>query len=203
MSIKLLFSILTCLILFSSCKETNEQLLDKAYDLSKEKNYDKAIEVYSKVIKSNNKLQLAYYNRGFAYLGLKKYDKALWDFNKVMALQTHGSFIITYNQDSPFANEEAKAQVPYNDALYQRAQVKYFMDSLKSSFIDFQTLVDNSYEEKSNCVLWQGTIYVRSGKTDKACEYFDKAKQFALTDDDRNEADKMLQTYCRQTNNNR
>jgi hypothetical protein len=24
-----------------------------------------------------------------------------------------------------------------------------------------------------------------------------------LTDDDRNEADKMLQTYCRQTNNNR
>jgi len=203
MNIKTTFSLITLLILFASCKQTNEQLLDKAYDLSKKKQYDKAIEVYNKVIKSNSKLQLAYYNRGFAYLGLKQYDKALWDFNKVMALQTHGNFIMTYNQDSPFADEEAKAQVPYNDALYQRAQAKYFMDSLKSSFIDFQTLVDNNYEEKSNSILWQGTIYIRSGKTDKACEYFDKAKQFALTDDDRNEAEKMLKTYCGQTNNNR
>jgi tetratricopeptide (TPR) repeat protein len=203
MSIKLLFSILTCLVLFPSCEETNEQLLDTAYNLIKEKKYDKAIEVYNKVIKSSNKLQLAYYNRGFAYLATKNYDKALWDFNKVMDLQTHGNFIVTYNQNSPFADEEVKAQVPYNDALYQRAQVKYFMDSLKSSFIDFQTLVDNNYEEKSNCVLWQGTIYVRSGKTDRACEYFDKAKQFALTDNDRNEADKMLKIYCGQTNNNR
>ena len=95
-------------------------MLDKAYNLSKEKKYDEAIEVYNKVIKSNNKLQLAYYNRGFSYLATKHYDNALWDFNKVMDLQTHGSFIMTYNQDSPFADEEAKAQVPYNDALYQR-----------------------------------------------------------------------------------
>ena len=120
-----------------------------------------------------------------------------------MAFQTHGDFIITYNQDVPFADEEARTQVSFNDALYQRAQVKYFMDSLKSSFTDFQSLVDNNYDEKSNCVLWQGTIYVRSGKTDKACAYFDKAKQIALTDDDRNEAGEMIKTYCGQTNNNR
>ncbi|WP_197428993.1 tetratricopeptide repeat protein [Phnomibacter ginsenosidimutans] len=177
--------------------------MDKALSSSKQKKYDKAIETYTKVINRNNKLQLAYYNRGFDYLATKQYDKALWDFNKVMALQSHGDFIITYNQNSPFADEEARAQIPYNDALYQRAQVKYFMDSLKSSFIDFQTLVDNNYEEKSNCLLWQGTIYVRSGKTEKACTYFDNAKQVALTDDDRNEATEMIKTYCGQTNNNR
>lgn len=177
--------------------------MDKALNYSKQKKYDKAIETYTKVINRNSKLQLAYYNRGFDYLATKQYDKALWDFNKVMALQSHGDFIITYNQNSPFADEEARVQVSYNDALYQRAQVKYFMDSLKSSFIDFQTLVDNNYEEKSNCLLWQGTIYVRSGKTDKACTYFDNAKQAALTDDDRNEAIEMIKTYCGQTNNNR
>ena len=196
-----------CLIAFffvcASCKQTNEQLLDKAYDLSKQKKYDKAIEVYNKVIKNNNKLQLAYYNRGFAYLATKQYDKALWDFNKVMALQSHGDFIITYNQDLPFTDEEARTQVPYNDALYLRAQVKYFMDSLKSSYIDFQTLVDNNYEEKSNCILWQGTIYVRSGKADKACKYFGKAKQAASTDDDKHQADEMIKTYCEQASNNR
>ncbi len=203
MSIKPILGLITFLFFCVSCKQTNEQLLDKAYNLSKQKKYDKAIEVYNKVIKSNSKLQLAYYNRGFAYLATKQYDKALWDFNKVMALQSHGGFIITYNQDSPFADEEARAQVPYNDALYQRAQVKYYMDSLKSSFIDFQTLVDNNYEEKSNCILWQGIIYVRSGITDKACAYFDKAKQAGLTDDDKHEAEEMIKTYCGQTNNNR
>ncbi|MFT3705539.1 MAG: tetratricopeptide repeat protein [Agriterribacter sp.] len=195
--IKLIASILALTILIASCKQTNKQLLDSAYRLSKEKKYDKAIEAYNEVIKSNNKLQIAYYNRGFAYLELKEYSKALFDFNKVMALQTHDDVIITYNKNAPFADEETSAQVPYNDALYQRAQVKYLMDSLKSSFIDYQALVDNNYEEKSNCTLWQGTIYLRSGKEEKACEYFEKAKQFALTDFDRKEADEMMKTYCK------
>lgn len=203
MNIKPSYSIISLLILFTSCSLTNEQLLDKAYNLNKKQEYVKAIEVYKKVIQRNNKLQLAYYNRGFAYIGLKQFDKALWDFNKVITLQTHGNYIITYNQDSPFANEEAKAQVPYNDALYQRAQVKYFMDSLKSSFIDFQKLIENDYVEKSNCILWQGTIYIRSSQKDKGCEYFVKAKEFALTEEDRNEADKMLKTYCGLTRPNK
>jgi len=196
------FIILTFIVLFVSCKQTNEQLLDKAYNLSKQKEYEKAIETYTKVIRRNAKIQLAYYNRGFAYLATKKYDRALSDFNKVMALQTHGEFIITYNEDSPIADEETRTQVPYNDALYQRAQVKYFMDSLASSFTDFQKLVDKGYQEKSNCTLWQGTICVRGGKPDKGCEYFGKAKQFALTDDDKKEADEMIKTYCGRANNN-
>lgn len=96
----------------------------------------------------------------------------------------------TFNKELPGADEEIRGQVPYYDALYQRAQVEYFMDSLKTSFLDFQILVDNNYK-KNNCMLWQGTIYVRSGKTGKACIYFDKAKQAALTEDDKKEADEM------------
>ncbi len=203
MNFKQILTIIISLFLVASCKQTNEQLLDKAYDFNKQKKYDKAIETYTEIIKRNSKLQLAYYHRGTVYLATEKYNMALADFNKVMALQTHGDFIVTFNKDMPYAGEETRAQVPYNDALYQRALVNYFMDSLKSSFMDFQTLVDNDYEAKSNCVLWQGTIYVRIGRTDKACEYFDKAKQFALTDDERKEADEMIKTYCEQTNNNR
>jgi tetratricopeptide (TPR) repeat protein len=203
MSLKLISITIASLYLLTSCKQTNEQLLDKAYNLNKQKKYDKAIDIYDEVINRNSKLQLAYYNRGFAYLQTKKYDKALADFNKVIALQAHGDIIITYNKDMPYADEETRSQVPYDDALYQRAQVKYFMDSLKSSFLDFQTLIDKNYEEKSNCILWQGTIYIRSGKKDKACSYFDNAKQVALTDDDRNEANEMIKTYCGQSINNR
>lgn len=203
MNFKSFFFIVSSVLLLTSCKQTNEQLLDKAYNLNNQKKYDKAIEIYNEVINRNSKLQLAFYNRGFAYLQIKKYKEALADFNKVMALQTHGDFVITYNKDLPYADEETRTQVPYNDALYQRAQVKYFMDSLRSSFTDFQRLVDDNYEEKSNCMSWQGTIYIRSGKADKACEYFFKAKQFALSDEDRNDAEDMIKTYCGQTNNNR
>jgi tetratricopeptide (TPR) repeat protein len=185
-----------------SCKQTNEDLLDKADKLAKQKKYNEAIETYTEVIKRNSKLQAAYYNRGFTYLKIKKYDEALADFNKVMTLQSHGDFIITYNRDSPFADEEARAQVPYNDALYERAQVKFYMDSLKSSFQDFQTLINSNYE-KSNCMVWQGTIWIKDGKPDRACEYFEKAKQLAQTDYDKQEAEEMIKTYCRTTNNNR
>jgi len=205
MNSKPIFIILTAFCLLNSCKQTNEQLFDKGYKLSKQKKYDKAIETYTEIIERNGKLQLAYYNRGFAYSAIKKYNRALDDFNKVMSLQTFGDskIIFTLNQDSPFADEEARAQVPYDDALYERALTKYSMDSLKSSFIDFQTLIDRGYHEKSNCILWQGTICARAGKLDKACDYFAKAKQSALSDDDNKDADEMIKTYCDKKTNNR
>lgn len=194
--------VLICSLLLTSCKETNDQLLDKGYNLNTQKQYEKAIEVFSEVIKRNKRLQLAYYNRGFAYLELKQYDKALADFNKVMSLQTKGNYIITYNDQLPYASEETKAQVPYNDALYKRAQVKYFMDSLKSSFTDFQRLVDDDYEEKSNCMTWQGVIYVVSGYKETGCEYFFKARQYATNDEDSNNAQELINTYCIQSTPN-
>jgi len=203
MTLKTTCSFIVTLFLLASCKQTNDQLFDKAYSLTKEKQYDNAIEIYNELIQRNGKLQLAYYNRGFCYINTKKYQSALADFNKVMDLQTHDDVILTFNKDMPYADEEVRAQVPYYDALYQRAQVKYHMDSIKSSFLDFQVLVDNNYEEKSNCIVWQGTIWVRNGSKDKACEYFQRAKSVATTDEDRRDADEYIKEYCSQTNNNR
>lgn len=191
---------MAALFLFASCKQSNEELLDKAYYLSNEKKYDEAIKIYTKVIERNDRLQLAYYNRGFAYMAMKEYEKALADFNRVMALQTVGGFTVSYNPNMPFAGEEVKAGVPYMDALYQAAQVKFHMDSSQSSFKDFQTLVENNYEQKSNCILWQGTILYSIRKQEKACEYFQRAKAIAVNDDEKNEADLMISTYCNETN---
>ena len=193
---------LSLLLVAASCKQTNEELIDKAYDLSKQKKYDQAIKVYSEVIKKNEKLQLPYYNRGLCYVNKKEYLKALADFNKVIDLHMIGGFIWESNPDSPIADEETKQQVPYNDAVYQKAQVMYYIDSTQSSFNDFQVLASQGYE-KSNCLLWLGTIMIRNKNNDKACQYFLKAKEFALTDDDKNEADKIFNTYCAMKNNNR
>ncbi|WP_158638415.1 tetratricopeptide repeat protein [Panacibacter ginsenosidivorans] len=191
MNNKLIIKFIFLSLLFSSCK-ANEDLLEEAYQLSKEKKYNDAIKIYNEVILDNNKIQLAYYNRGFCYFSLKNYSQALRDFNRVISLQTHGDAIITYNDKLPYSREEDRTQVDYFDALYQRAQVKFYMDSIKSSFADFQILIDNNYVMKSNCILWQGTLYIKSGNKSKACDYFQKAKE--LGDEEANE---MIDTYCK------
>lgn len=184
--------------IISACTLSNEELFDKAMNLSKQKKYDDAIKIYTQIIGRNDQLQLAYYNRGIDYLSKKNYTQALTDFNKVLSLQSVGNFRIKFNSNTPVADDVARTQVPYNDALYQRAIVKYYMDSVRSSFIDFQSLIDDNDGQKSNCILWQGTLWIKVGKTEKACEYFQKAKKFANTTNDKQEADEMIKTYCSQ-----
>ena len=70
------------LFLLGSCQPTNEELINKAFNLSKEKKYEEAVKVFSDVIKKNERLQLAYYNRRHCYMALKEYKRALFDFEK-------------------------------------------------------------------------------------------------------------------------
>jgi tetratricopeptide (TPR) repeat protein len=170
--------------------------LDKANQFRKQKNYEKAIETYSKVIKRTPRLQSAYFGRGLTYFKTKKYSKALYDFDKVIQLQTIGGYIFSFNKDMPHASDEIRAQVPHFDVLYQRAQAKFYMDSLESSFNDFQILVENSSQMKSNSLLWQGIIYVKTGEMDLACELFRAAGNCASSDQDKSESLKMISTYC-------
>ena len=178
-----------------ACKPSLDDSLDKAYILAKEEKYKEAIQIYNEVIASNDNIQAAYYNRGHCYFALKQYAKALADFNKVMDIQRHGNFIITYNRDGLDQSIEVRNQVPFFEALHLRAQVKYDMDSIRSSFQDFERCIQNAYEP-SNSTVWQGMLYIKMGRKDKACDYFRKARQLAFTDDDKKEADDMLTSYC-------
>jgi tetratricopeptide (TPR) repeat protein len=190
------FILIIVISFFASCKQTNRELLDKGIDLSKQKNYADAIQIYTQVIHNNNKLQLAYYNRGFCFFKLKNYPNALADFNTVMALRAKADLDISKKLSD--VSEEILGEVSYNDALYERAQVKFYMDSTKSSFNDFQVLLDTFYPEKSNCLLWQGALCLKQKQTDSACYYFKESKQTALTPDDKQQADKMIIIYCGQ-----
>jgi tetratricopeptide (TPR) repeat protein len=196
MSLNFRFTILAVMLFFVSCKETTDGLFNKASGLINEGRYKAAIETYNELIQRNGKLPLAYYDRGICYLNEKKYDYALADFNKVIDLETTGNFIITVNKNMPYSNDEIGTQVEYYDALYQRAQVKYHMDSIRSSFVDFQFLIDNDYKEKSNCLLWQGVICESGGLKNKACEYFRLGELFAKTREDRQDADDYIKEYC-------
>jgi tetratricopeptide (TPR) repeat protein len=194
---KLLFFTLSVTFLLSACSPSNEQLIDEGNALAHQHKYQDAIATYTKVIIRTSKLQLPFYNRGIAYLSSKQYQKALSDFNRVIDMQGGEYINIVFNDHLPYANDEAtNAQVPRLDVLYHRAQTKFYMDSLRSSFRDFQTLMDHDYSEKSNCILWQGTILFKSGNADKACAYFKKAKELAQTREDSIDADYMIKNYC-------
>jgi tetratricopeptide (TPR) repeat protein len=183
------------MLVLVSCKETKDDMINRAVKLKKEGKCKEAIEINSKLITNNYKLQVPYYNRGLCYLEMKDYPKALADFNKIMSLQTVGNVIIIYNPDVPDASDEAKYQVPYDDALYARAQVLYGMDSIEHSYRDFDRLVYKSYE-KSNCLLWQGIIWVRSGNNENACVKFNKAKEAATNESDQKEAETFIRDHC-------
>jgi tetratricopeptide (TPR) repeat protein len=203
MSIKSTLFLVVSLLLFISCQRTSKQLLKEAISLSKQKKYDKSVEVYTSLINRDSRFQIAYYNRGIAYMNIKKYSLAYSDFNQVMSMQRKGDYIINSNSNSPFANDYDKAQVFYFDALYQRAQSEFHLDSLKKAYIDFQILIDNEYSEKVNCLLWQGTIFLRAGNVERACTIFYNASNMATDESDKVDIEKMLITYCKKGNNNR
>ena len=199
MNIKIIFAVLLCTSILSSCKKTTDELFREANTLSNNKEYDKAIKIYSELIMRNNKLELCYYNRGYCFLCKKEYGRALLDYNRIIDLRTSGGgqFIFTLNSDSPFASEEARYQAPYNDVIYQRGQVYFFLGKYKESAGQFNSLIVQNYaERKSNCYLWLGSIMLNSGDTTKACAYFSNSAKTAYNADDSLEATKMITAYC-------
>ena len=196
MNIRVIYIIFLSTLFLYSCKKSNEQLFDEAYTLLQNDQYDKAINLYTDLIKRNSKFQLAYYNRGYCYYSQKNYKSALFDFNKLIDLQTIGGFIYTQNSNGPFSNEESKFQVPYYDALYQRAQVNFYLERNNESFQDFSSLVVNNYEEKSNCYLWLGSIFINSGDTLKACDCYNNAQKYSNKEAIEKEAGKFIDLYC-------
>lgn len=179
------------------CKQSNEDILNEALRLQRSGKNSEAIRLYDKILSRNARLQVVYYNRGLVYREQKRYSDALNDFNTIIELKGSGPVIIEINEKFRDNSEESRSEIPYSDALYQRAQTKYLMDSLKSSFLDFQYLIDNDYEERSNCLLWQGDIYIRSGKKEKGCLMFQKAREIATNNEDVKEANRMMAENCK------
>ncbi|MGG9970258.1 tetratricopeptide repeat protein [Ferruginibacter sp. SUN002] len=192
MKSKVLFSLFFILIFLSACKRSTGEMFDEMKNLYKKKDYESAIKMCSKIIKRNKKLQEAYYYRGFCFWEQNKLSDALFDFEKILDMHmAAGGFRFELSSELAELNEEARYQIPYNDALYQKAQVEYEMGNLRNAYKDFQDLINENYE-KSNCFLWLGTIMLKSGDEEKACLFFYQGKESADNDGDFANALKLL-----------
>lgn len=66
-------------------------LMQQADSFMENKNYKRAVEAYTKILKAEPNYQDALFQRGRAYLLMKKYDLALTDYNKALELNPNNS----------------------------------------------------------------------------------------------------------------
>jgi tetratricopeptide (TPR) repeat protein len=158
--------------------------------------------LFTDVIKKYPNLPFAYNNRGYLYFNfLKKYDKALADYNKCLEI------------DSTFHRALSNRGVLYynfygdnkSDSLHLALAVKDFTKALKYSNDNTDALIGraNSYstqkrfdlslpdynryiqldQKNAKAYLWRGTAYYNLEKYDKALVDFNKCIAMTPNDD--------------------
>ncbi len=181
------------LFLLVSCSPTTEELYIKAEKFQEQKKYKEAIEVYTKISKRNSKFQDAIFNKGYCYFLDSNYTKAL-DYYEYL-LRKKGVDVkdngVTIQNVNLLENQEVRDhEVSLGEIFYHIGISKYQIDSLYSSNRYLQLAINEKYEG-ANCYLWQGLIWIRTGKPDKGCDLFYKSKSLGESD-----ADRLLKAYC-------
>lgn len=74
---------------------TKEEFLKQGNEFYEQKQYDKAIDAYTKAIEVDQKYQDAYFNRGIVYRNLKQYERALRNYAR--AIEIDPKHALSYN----------------------------------------------------------------------------------------------------------
>jgi TolA-binding protein len=111
----------------------------------------KAVDYWSRAIRSKQNTVAAYNNRGLAYHDLKQYDRAIKDFNQ--AIRMDPALVAAYNN---------------------RGNAYYEKNEYQLALADFnQSLKRNPDYAKAH--LNRGLVYYQMDKTDQACSDFQNA----------------------------
>lgn len=76
---------------FRSAPDKGQQLFDEAYASAERKDYDRAIELYSEAIKAHPEMDMAYCNRGVAYVKKKQYQLAFADLTDAVRINPNNA----------------------------------------------------------------------------------------------------------------
>lgn len=152
-------------------------------------NYREAIQLYTKALARYPKNEAALYNRALCWYALDSNHKALADLNQLIAAKPVVGFEVKTN---PLWDKGKNRWTVFTtEAVFQRGDVKYHMDSLRSAYQDFQYCIDNGYEV-ARSHLFIGSIYMLNGNKEKGCSYYQKAAELGDTT-----AFRFIQEDCR------
>lgn len=179
----------------TSCERSIDDLYWKANQLVEKKQYAKAISVYDRIIKKRAD-QEAFFMKAYCYQQDSNYAKALFFFKRLLFMkgvneEDTSSIRVEMNLNQAFAGH----QVTHAEIYYQLGITQYGLDSMAHSYDYFQKAIDRDYEVAS-CLAWQGLIWTRFKKLEKACPLFEKAIKEGDTD-----ASRLFTEFCSQTGN--
>ncbi len=175
-----------------SFAETAQEFNDKGEAAYKAKDYAKAVEYYTEVLKLEPERHETIYARGVNYYKLKKYDDALADFNKVKSVKKIDHHALNYiglvymaKEDYPAAFIAFKGAVDLqpNNVLYclnaARAAVK--TDNRASALVYYKQALqaDPKNEEASKYIKSRKAAIAESEKKDQERLMAEEAKRWA------------------------
>jgi tetratricopeptide (TPR) repeat protein len=101
----------------------------KALELYKNKEYDKAVALFEKVIEKEPDMGLAYYNLGITYIALEQYEKALAAVQRSIELLPENSALYTTLGKIYMAQAETdKALEWFNKAIELKPEAQTYFD---------------------------------------------------------------------------
>ncbi|MBI3600012.1 MAG: tetratricopeptide repeat protein [Nitrospinae bacterium] len=141
---------------------------EKGNRYSLDKQYDEAIDAYTKAVMLNPDADGAYVNRGNVYLQTEQYDKALEDYNKASEVLDR-----TFDRNNPNLNIEVYANVFWNIAL-NRGYV-YEKKGEYDKAIEYYNSAIKFKSDNANAYFNRGRIYlIVKSEYDKAIEDYSK-----------------------------
>jgi len=211
---KIIYRILLCTIILplaiTSCRQDNANHHFKNGSAKFQlKDYNGAINDFSRAIALSINYKEAYYARAISYGILAKYDKALEDFNKV--LQLDPTFKDAYMNRAYYAKEKTgdfkgalqdlNKFIDLNKngnnafALNNRGFIKFNLNDHAGAMEDIQKSIEldpeNSFAYKNRAL-----IYLSTDSISLACTDLNKALELGFTKDYGNEVLELSEKYC-------
>ncbi|OGQ53210.1 MAG: hypothetical protein A3J24_02300 [Deltaproteobacteria bacterium RIFCSPLOWO2_02_FULL_53_8] len=158
---------------------------DKGWVYSDAKDYDNAIEAYSKAIELDPDYGSAYNNRGIAYRNKDQLDKAIEDYNKAIYLEPNNAIAynnraIAYNKTGQYERE----MEDYNKAISLKPDLAKAYSNRGNAFTDVKQY-DRAIEDFNKAISLEpddaityynrANAYYKNGRPDMAIEDYGKA----------------------------
>lgn len=166
-------------------------LLNRGVDKSMTGDYKGAIEDYSSVIGIDSRNILAYLNRGKNKKRLDDLQGAIDDFESAIRIKGGERIYIDLVENS-FIETGFEFDVALEEIRFERGIARYYMDSLRPAFEDFNFCIQKNFELASN-YYWRGLIYLSFGMNSEACYDLKKSNDLGNLD-----ANEILKEYCKE-----
>lgn len=144
-----------------------------------------SLETYDRAVRIDPRDSDAYFNRGFEYYKMERYEEAIKDFDRVETLEPDNAVPVLYRGKAKLRIKDARGAIqdfskvifmtPGNSEAYlMRAQVRIRVNELDNALEDLESLLRLS-PENAKAWAWKAKLENQLGKIEEAFEDYKKS----------------------------